>query len=153
VLALCDEVFSNIPSCCIEYGGNECEFDKCPDADARKEFVKCYLSQLPLFSDVDRSEAHRIAQQVGAGVVNAEHAEQFLMGLDVSNPIRMLSFRFYSFVPLFQNSARFMALAALLMWGAWGVIQGASSIIDFDFQKYSSARLNEYRRRKAEFKH
>jgi hypothetical protein len=77
-----------LPSCCIEYGGNDCEFDKCPDVDVRKEFMKCYLSQLPLFSDVDRSEAHRMAQQVGAGAVNAEDAEQFLMGLDVSNPVR-----------------------------------------------------------------
>ncbi|KAF9107442.1 hypothetical protein BGX29_006309 [Mortierella sp. GBA35] len=43
------------------------------------------------------------------------------------------------------------ALTSHIMWGLWGLIQESQSEIDFDYFEYSFQRLNEFRRRRAEF--
>ncbi|XP_046457276.1 ethanolamine kinase 1-like isoform X1 [Daphnia pulex] len=51
-------------------------------------------------------------------------------------------------VQLLLHHIELFTLASHFFWGVWSLIQAANSSIDFDFEKYSSLRLNEYFKKK-----
>jgi hypothetical protein len=80
--------------CFIEYGGNDCEFERCPDTASRLLFMHRYLAEYGLLhvGHSTDSLAGRAASQLGRGELPAEFSEHFMKGLDVSARVSRVRF-------------------------------------------------------------
>ncbi|KAJ2827749.1 hypothetical protein IWW50_001738, partial [Coemansia erecta] len=107
-----------------------------PSADQQRAFLRTYI-RTKAFLDAN--------MRADADIVESDNA-----GDDELRAVNLSEERLHTEVDLMEKEIRPFVPASHLHWGVWGLLQAASSEIDFDYAGYAAQRLSLFMRMVAE---